>query len=162
MSDIALVIVQEGEELSFDLAMNGPDLAMDDTLQTPTSVSLFSDALASADATIPDGTGDRRGYWGDLPLEDQGDTAQPDYMGSLLWLLNRSKVLPTTAAEAQGYGVSALQWMIEDGVAQSVTFDATFLSLGTMQLTGNIARLSSAGSVINHQFDYIWNPTLAP
>lgn len=160
--DIGLVVTNDVTGTSFDLAMDGPDLLKDDTLATPVIVSLFSDRLAQADDQIPDGTGDRRGWWGDYPLDDPGDVSQPDYIGSRLWLLSRAKASAQTQAAAQGYANECLAWMVEDGAAASVNFSATWKAIGVLALNGVIARLQPNGTVENHEFDYVWTPTLAP
>lgn len=121
MADIALVLADDG--LSADLAIANGDLVMDDGLDTAVLISLFTDRRADSDDPIdtrdPFGA---RGWAGDL-LGLPGDR-----IGSRLWLLERA-TLPTdarfggalTAAMVQQYAVEALAWMIEDGVASSVT-----------------------------------------
>lgn len=161
MTDIALAIVEDGEDLAFDFAMNGPDLATDQGLETAVIVSLFSDRLAAPDDTIPDGSGDRRGWWGDLPLGDPGDAAQPDLIGSRLWLLDRGKATAQTAAQARFYCAEGLQWLVDDGVAQSVTVSTSWLGVDRLAIAIVIARLGPGGTAVNRQFDYVWTPTLA-
>lgn len=160
--DIALVQVGDGEDLYFDFAMYGPDLLRDDTLQTPVIISWFSERLAEADDVLPDNTGDRRGWWGDYPIDGAADAVQPDHIGSRLWLLERAKATTQTAASAQNYGLEAFAWLMEDGVANSTAFTATWLALGVLELSGSISRLGADGTVIDHKFDYVWNATLFP
>lgn len=72
-------------------------------------ISLFTDARAQADDTLPGGPGsDPRGWWGD-GLAD----AQP--LGSRLWLLSREKVIPETLRRVEDYAREALQWLVTDG-----------------------------------------------
>ena len=161
MSDQATVIIAGVPAQTFDWSLVGPDLSTDQGLETAVIISLFTDRLAQPDDQIPDGSNDRRGWWGDLPLGDEGDTAQPDYIGSRLWLLERGKATVQTAALAQGYCVEALQWMLDDGVAQSVTCTTKWLGIDRLGIALLIARLGPNGTIVNHQFDYVWTPTLS-
>ncbi|AOM40484.1 phage GP46 family protein [Xenorhabdus hominickii] len=86
------------------------DLVTGNDLQTAIIISLFTDRQARADDDI-DGT-DRRGWWGDNGA---------DYpIGSRLWLLHRQKLTPAVALAAEDYAREALQWMLDDGVADAV------------------------------------------
>jgi phage gp46-like protein len=81
-------------------------------LETAVLISLFTDRIANADDFIPDGTGDPRGWWGDL------DEATP--IGSRLWLLDRSKQKQEVLNNARDYIVEALQWLVDDGLVASI------------------------------------------
>ena len=122
MTDAALVLSADG--LSADLAIENGDLFTDDGLDTAALISLFTDRRAEEDDVIDplDRNQDRRGWAGDL-------VGLPgDRIGSRLWLLQRA-TLPTdtrfggvpTALLVQQYAAEALAWMLEDGVASSVT-----------------------------------------
>ena len=75
-----------------DYAVAAGDLAADNGLKTAVLISLFTDRLAAADDEIPDGTEDRRGWWGDMPADGSAPSgAPPDPIGSRLWLLARAK-----------------------------------------------------------------------
>jgi phage gp46-like protein len=105
-----------------DIAVAKGDLVRDDGLRTAVLISLFTDALARPDDEIPDGTDDRRGWWGNLPIE--GEPADP--IGSRLWLLARAKRTEETRRRAQTYAQDALAWMVADGVAAAVTVAAAW------------------------------------
>lgn len=96
-----------------DWAVAGPDLASGDDLATAVLISLFTDRRAETDDVIPDGSGDPRGWWGDL------GRARP--LGSRLWLLERAKQTEAVRLAAQDFCEAALAWLVEDGVAASVT-----------------------------------------
>ncbi len=116
MSDIALKRVGD----IFDIQISKGDLVFDDGLETAATVSLFTDRRVS-DEEIPDGTQDKRGWWGDMvPDVDR------DQIGSRLWTLRRSKKIPETLRKAEDYAKEALEWMIEDGVAKSISATASF------------------------------------
>lgn len=127
MTDIALVWDPINGRADFAMNATGTDLLMDDSLQTAVIISLFCDRLADAADVIPDGTTDRRGWWGDTPLPNTTDPSGGlDLTGSRLWLLARSLQVTETLRQAESYATESLQWMIDDGVAGSVTASAIF------------------------------------
>lgn len=93
MSDLALI----WDGRSCDLALDGNDLQLDDSLQTSILISLFSDRRARADDVLSGADGDRRGWWADAYPQIEGDQ-----IGSRLWLLSRKGACGTPA---QGQGV---------------------------------------------------------
>lgn len=98
-----------------DLVIENGDLALEEGLATATIVSLFSDARAPLDEALPAGES-RRGFWG----EDAGDP-----FGSLLWLvLDREKVTPSVIERMRGYAAQALQWLVDEDVAERVEVQA--------------------------------------
>jgi phage gp46-like protein len=115
MSDITTI--WDAENSQGDWAVVGGALQSGDDLATAAYISVFTDRLANADDVLPDNSGDRRGWWGDL------DQDKP--MGSRMWLLARSKLTNSVALKAKTYLVEAFQWMIDDGVAASVNVTAT-------------------------------------
>lgn len=127
MTDVALVWDPINGRADFAMNATGTDLLMDDSLQTAVIISLFCDRLADAADVIPDGTTDRRGWWGDTPLPNTTDPSGGlDLTGSRLWLLARSLQVTETLRQAESYATESLQWMIDDGVAGSVTASAIF------------------------------------
>lgn len=99
-----------------DWSQSGADLTSGTDLETAVLISLFTDRRADPDDVIPDGTGDPRGWWGDLYL------ATP--LGSKLWLLDRSKKTEAVRQAAQDYASDALAWLIDDGIAAAVDVTA--------------------------------------
>lgn len=97
----------------FDLALQGTDLATDDTLASAVLVSLLTDRLA-ADYEVEPGQ-DRRGWWADAYADNNHKT------GSRLWLLERQKQLPAVLKQCQQFCEEALGWMVEDGLAKAIT-----------------------------------------
>lgn len=93
-----------------DVAIANGDLAPDNSLATAVLISLFSDGRAREDDPIPDGTGDRRGWWPDAWAEDG--------MGSRLWTLSREKITPDLAPRIEEIARQALQWLIRDGLVR--------------------------------------------
>lgn len=159
MSDISLIITS-GLSVggpSFDALIQNGDLATDDGLQTAIILSLCLDRRAADDDELPDPDDtDRRGWWGDLPLEE-GD--EPDPIGSRLWLLERAKDTPETAVQAKHYIAEALQWMIDDGVARAITIETQWKSLGFLAIGLSITKADSSGSA-DSRYDLIWKATV--
>jgi phage gp46-like protein len=125
--DIALTWDPVNGRADFAMNATGTDLLMDDGLNTAVIISLFCDRLADASDVIPDGTTDRRGWWADTPLPNAADTpGGTDLTGSGFWL--RFPGLQTTEnlRKVENDAKVALQWMIEDGIANSVTASAIY------------------------------------
>ena len=110
---------------------NGFDLDRDDGLVTSVLISLFSDARAPSTDVLPPGETSVRGYWPD---------DEEDRFGSLLWLLGREKVTQETAERAREYAQQALNWLVEDDIAESVTVVATIPATYTILLDIEIKR----------------------
>ncbi len=122
------------------------DLSRDAGLETAVTVSLFTDKRANLEDSLPDGTGDLRGWW--------GDTDQNNLIGSHLWLLSRSKVENSTLSQAEGYVREALKWMIDDGVAEQI--DVTAVRLDTYAI-GFEVKITKPKSPKNAVFKYSFN-----
>ncbi|MDP2548475.1 phage GP46 family protein [Oceanobacter sp. 4_MG-2023] len=88
----------------------------DDTLETwlrsAVIMSLFTDGRATEDEE-PEIT-ERRGYWGDIELDDD------DSLGSKLWLHRRSKLTNDVANQVQDEAQTALDWLVEDSHVSSL------------------------------------------
>lgn len=150
--DIALNLATDGSLLA-DWAIAAGDLARDEGLRTAVAVSLLTDRLAEADDEIPDGTTDRRGWWGDLPLPG----AAQDRIGSRLWLLAREKRTPATLVRAEGYAAEALAWLTEDGIAAAVDVAATWGGAFGDQL--HLVVTIRRGNADDARYDFAWSST---
>ena len=138
-----------------DMALAGADLAMDDGLESAVIISLFTDAPAGPGDAVPDGGGDPRGWWGDMPIDAaQRGGVPPDVTGSKLWLLDRVVLTSETLARAQSYAEAALAWMVRDGVAQSVRATAASRALGVLEITVVIEQGGAS-----RRFAYAWSAT---
>jgi len=145
--DIAL-IPQNGD-FSADIALLGADLQTDEGLRTACIISLFSDARAAPDDELPQESADRRGWWGDAYADVPGDVT-----GSKLWLLARSKQTQATLNAAQNYAQTCLQWLIDDGVASSVTVAPSIPEPMWLGLSIGIQRPSGPD---RSRFDFVWS-----
>lgn len=111
-----------------DWVVTPQGMSQDDTLSSAIIISLFTDARA---LPTDDYQGDPRGYWADA-LTITGEA--PVQLGSRLWLLRREKQIPATLRRAEQYAREALQWLIDDGIAQSVSVAASAPRVGMLLL----------------------------
>jgi phage gp46-like protein len=146
-----VAVVWDSRLLRADWQVVAGDLARDDGLRSAIAISLFTDRLAREDDALPDGGTDRRGWWGDLPASPD---AEPDPIGSRLWLLARSKRTEETRRRAEQYATEALAWTLRDGVASAVDVAAEWGGerLDQLRLTVTLRR-GAQGDVT---FDYLW------
>ncbi|MHB1227678.1 MAG: phage GP46 family protein [Desulfurivibrionaceae bacterium] len=152
MSDIRLAYKEISGAIGvhrFDVGLTGPDLATDDGLETAVLVSLFTDRRAEPDDRLPDGSDDRRGWWGDT-FADQPN----DLIGSRLWLLCREKQTSAVVERAREYAKEALAWLIADGAAKSVTVEAEIATTGVLALAIEIERPDT--SRVSYRYSYAW------
>ncbi|MET3132229.1 phage gp46-like protein [Oxalobacteraceae bacterium GrIS 1.11] len=144
MSDTSTVWVRElGRG---DWSLDGADLQSGNDLETAILISLFTDREANPDDVIPDGTGDPRGWVGDL--------GQPYKIGSRIWLLARAKQSPETLRLASDYIGEALQWLIDDGVV--ARFDITAEWSAPSLLGAAVMAYQNNGSSIPMNFSWVW------
>jgi phage gp46-like protein len=113
MSDVKLTF--DAAIGDYDVAIVNGDLEADHGLDTAVVISLFSDRRVPDGEAKPEHTRNRRGWWADETLPDS------DQIGSLLWLLQREKITNEMIKRAKNYAEDALAWMINDGVAESVS-----------------------------------------
>ena len=99
-----------------DLAYESGSLRQGDELATAAFLSLFCDAPArDVDPIAKDAP--RSGFWG-----DSYETEHPgDVFGSRLWTLKRWPLTDSVIPVAIEMVEEALAWMVEDGIAESVT-----------------------------------------
>jgi phage gp46-like protein len=145
MSDIALT----WGIFDADFTIAGNDLATDAGLESAVLISLFTDRRASNDDEIPDGTDDRRGYWGDsFPV------VPDDLIGSRLWLLSREKELPSVLTRAREYAQEALQWLIDDRVLDRIEVIAEVVSRGVLGLQVTLHRPNQKTAVFRYDLNW--------
>jgi len=150
--DIALnlsALALDAKSLQADLGVTGGDLTSEDSLRTAVIMSLFLDRRANDDDTLPDGSTDKRGWWGDAYSENGNDLT-----GSRLWLLQAEKQLPAVLVRAREYAQEALDWFVKDGVAKSVDVSADFPRDGMLGLT--IVITKPDGTRLQYQFSILW------
>jgi len=122
----------DGNYSWFDVLLEDGDLVTDAGLESAVVLSLFLDRRAENDDVI-DGD-DKRGWWAD------GIDGDGDLIGSRLWQLSRAKTRADVLPLAEEFAEEALEWMLEDGVAKSVTATAERIGQSTLKLTIMIQR----------------------
>lgn len=127
-----------------DWSQSGADLAGGTDLETAVLISLFTDRRADPDDAIPDGTTDPRGWWGDM------DEDRP--IGSKLWLLERAKATEAVRLQAQDYISDALQWLVDDGVAEAVEVVTQWQGPGFLAAGVVVVEPDGRQSVFNYQW----------
>ena len=128
------------------ISTNAPDVT--DDLPRAVLISLFTWRRANPDDDLP--ASNKYGWWG-----DSYPTELNDRIGSRLWLLSRAKMLPETVARAEEYATEALQWLIDDGVADSVQIRAERQTLDTLALQITLTRGDKAA--LNIRFINVWD-----
>jgi len=145
MSDITTTwIVETGMG---DWSIMGGALASGNDLASAVLISLFTDRIADDSDIPPDGSDDRRGWWGDA------DEELP--IGSRLWLLDRSRLTQDVANAAKIYMEEALQWLIDDQVALSVKVVTAIA--GGSRLNSIVTVTHRDGAVTPLNFNWVWN-----
>ncbi len=144
LTDIA--IVWDSVNARGDWTITNGGIATGPDIISAVLVSLFTDRRASDDFTPPDGTGDRRGWW--------ADTYEDSLIGSRLWQLARAKKAGSTSLlrEAEDYCREALQWLLDDGVAATISVATRWINGTTMGIRIMITEPSGAATT----FDYAW------
>lgn len=147
-----------GETMAIDMALDSGALATDTGLETAVIISLFTDARAKPDDVLPDGgtnSSARRGWWGDaFPPTVDGVPVDGDRIGSRLWLLSREKIVPETLKRAKTYIVEALQWLIDEGVANRIDVAVEAQRQSVLAFEIIVHRPANGGDV---RFNYLWD-----
>lgn len=139
-------VIWDNTQALGDWGLAEGDLETGQDLETACLVSLFTDALATADFIPTDGTTDRRGWW--------ANTYQTTPPGSNLWQLDRAKKTRDTLGAARGYVLDALQWLIDDGVANNVYCNTAWLASNMLGIA--VAIVKPNGSETRFRFASAW------
>jgi phage gp46-like protein len=115
-------------------------------LGTAILISIFTDQTAGTDDVIPDRSGDPRGWWGDL------GAAYP--IGSKLWLRMRSKQTDVVLSLVKNDIETALEWLIDDGVASSIDVTVEWSRPGMLGARIVVNRTNGTNPAVN--FDWAW------
>ena len=89
------------------------------------------------------------GWWGDTYPETSNDR-----IGSRLWLLHRAKLTRQTVLRAQEYAEEALQWLVDDGVADGFTVQSERQGLDRLALGVVLTRGDK--TLVNIRFLDVW------
>ena len=141
--DIALII----EDNCFDIRLEDGDFIADDGLETVIITALFTDKRVRNDQ-LPDFATDKRGWWGDMVSE-----VDQDRIGSRLWTLARSKISNETLRLYEDYSREALQFLIEDGIANQIEVSASYNDNFHLILSINVRRPNKEET----KFNLLWD-----
>lgn len=150
MNDIALV----WDGYAGDVDLNGLDLLGDDGLETAVVISLGTDRLAEDGDRIPDGSDDRRGWWGDTYADVVGDK-----IGTRSWLLGDAVTVQQVLQNQELFIKEALQWMIADNIARAVDVTIEAVQVGVSSsywLTAQVKIHRPNKQPFNYRFKSFW------
>ncbi len=142
------ICLTQNADYDFDITVETDDLKTDEGLRTAVIVSLYTDRRVETDELPPEEKS-RRGWFGDLFAENVGDL-----IGSRLWLLKRAKATDETRNLAEDYAQEALQWLIDDGVADSIDISASYDANKALAIECIINKPN--GEALPFQFESPW------
>ena len=147
MSDIAIEISRASQGDTFDFAISNSDIKLDEGLRTAVIISLFTDKRVTKEEVNLGQS--QKGWWADTLEEIEGDK-----WGSKLWLLEREKQTALNLTRAVEYAKEALNWMIEDELADKIDVEASYPINGFLSLQVYIQKPN--GEKLNYAFDKEW------
>lgn len=134
-----------------DVRLTNRDLDSGRDLETALIISIWTNRRARDDDRLPDTSGYLGGWWGDTFPEKLADE-----IGSRLWLLSRETRTQATLNRAKEYLIEAVQWLLDDGVADRVNVSVEYdkRRLDTMLFQIEIYRPGTG--LATFKFDYAW------
>lgn len=132
----------------YDVLFEKNDFSTEEGLWTAVIISLFTDQRVTAEE-LPDGETDKRGWWGDVLNSDN------DKIGSKLWLLEREKITNAVLEDFKNYCEDALQWIIDDEIAESISVTVERIDLNAISVVIEIYRPQDERQ--RYLYGYIWN-----
>lgn len=149
MSDIGLFWDSKTQSADVQTVLN--DLVVDETFDTAVYLSLFTDRYVEPGQPLPDGSPNRRGWWGDAFALFAGDK-----FGSRLWTLARA-----TAKEAllqtPDICKEALQWFVDDGVAARVDVESGIVPNNPTEVLISVAIYKpNVADPVRYAYNYNW------
>lgn len=146
--DIKLTL-QPGDYYDITLDDQG-DIAKVTGLESALLMSLFSEVRA--DKSEVGDPARQRGWWGNLlnPIQNY-------QIGSKLWLLEQSRVNYDTQNRALDYAEDGFKWLVEDGIADSITVD-TSMNANNSKIYLTIVIYRPQDIVLNYSYS-LWQGT---
>lgn len=139
------LLLKQGPDGSFDIAIDGSDFATVDGFETAILVSLFTDARAPA-ALVSQAIS-RRGWVGNILTADIGRD-----LGSILWTYEQTRLDTGTLTGLQNAAQLSLSWMIEDSIAQNVSVEVDRTNIRSVTVGVRIVGQSNAVSEYSAQW----------
>lgn len=144
-------------QLDWSLLVDG---SLDDSraLATAVAVALGTNAQASTEDVLPDpDSADRQGWWGDM----DADTIWNGWpIGTKLWLLRRSAILPSgskagaTQAWANAYILSAIQPFIDNKIA--TRFEIVSVRVDKQRIDALIELYRGPRTAVQLMYQVLW------
>lgn len=131
-----------------DLKLVDGDLLADNGLENAVLISLFTNRYVPSE-DLPPNVESNEGWWAD-GISDPAD----DRIGSRLWVFDRvGKINTDTRNGMVDACEEALEWMIEDGIAKSVSVSGEVVFGERIDLSIEIVRPDAA----NNFFQFVWD-----
>jgi len=130
-----------------DLVIESGQIKFDDGLETPVFISAFSDRFVELEALKAFET-DSKGWWADLISEPTDD-----FIGSRLWTIERAKTNSATALRIEDALKESMQWMIDDGIAESIVVSSEIVD--SEEIVGRVEIQKPSGDDI--PFKFAWD-----
>lgn len=144
------VLIQANSDGLYDLVVDGNLFASAGGFETAIPVSLFTDARAPA--ALVSEPQYRRGWIGNLMT-----AATMRQLGSILWVLDQTRITQETLNVARLAAQDAFQWMLDDGIALGVLVNVTRASQVGIIITIQITDTSNVVS----RYQTLWRATNA-
>ncbi len=144
------ILIRANSDGLYDFVIDGNEFASAGGFETAIPVSLFTDARAPA-ALVAEPQ-NRRGWIGNLMT-----AATLRQLGSILWVLDQTRITQETLNVARLAAQDAFQWMIDDGVALGVLIDLTRSSQTGIIITIQVTDTSNVVS----RYQTLWRATNA-
>ena len=138
----------------FDITFRAGDFLPEQGLETAVLISLFTDRRVENEE-LPPFESEARGWWGDLFSGIEGDET-----GSKLWLLNREVITQDAINRAQEYAEQSLQWLVDDGIAESVNVEASVFGREGYLLDITIKK-PNTNEASNYRYQVTWDGQFA-
>lgn len=142
------ILIRANSDGLYDFVVEGNEFASAGGFETAIPVSLFTDARAPA--ALVSEPRYRRGWIGNLMT-----AATMRQLGSILWVLDQSRITQETINVARLAAQDAFQWMIDDGEALGVNVDVENNAKGRFVITINITDTSNVVS----RYQTLWRAT---
>lgn len=152
MTDLALI--WDNDAAAADIVLERGQLRTDEGLRTAVLLSLFTDARAANDDSLPEPDADRRGWWGNAFPAIEGDRGHE--LGSRLWLLDRAKTTTAVIVQARQYALEALQWLIDDQIAIAIDVTVERQKIDATEMLAIRIEIQRPDGPARQRFDFLW------
>lgn len=142
------ILIRANSDGLYDFVIDGNEFASAGGFETAIPVSLFTDARAPA--ALVSEPQYRRGWIGNLMT-----ASTMRQLGSILWVLDQTRITQETLNIARLAAQDAFQWMVDDGVALGVLVDVTRSSNTGFIITIQITDTSNIVS----RYQTLWRAT---